>query len=145
MPAWKLVVTLMLVVGSLAGADDLAPLSDEFDDSASIAAWQDLGVVEGWGTPSYEMADINTTAPGRFHVVPGALTWFNHLRGLLFFKEVSGDFVATLRVRILSRHNPGDPEEPPNRSFSLAGILVHGPRAITQAAPDPYTTNAVWP
>lgn len=126
-------------------ADDIAPLSDEFDDAGTFGNWQDLGLVEGWGTPSYEAADVDTTESGRFHIVPGANTWFAHLRGLLFFKEIEGDFIATLRVRVLSRHNPADPTEVPNRSFSLTGILVHGPRTITQAAPDPYTTAAVWP
>ena len=29
-----------------------------------------LGLVEGWGTPSYEKADVDTTEPGRFHIVP---------------------------------------------------------------------------
>ena len=133
------------LVTKIALADDIAPLGDEFDDAMTFSDWQDLGLVEGWATPSYETADIDTTEPGRFNIVPGAITWFAHLRGLLFFKEVTGDFVATMRVRVLSRHNPADPTEVPNRSFSLTGIFVHGPRSITQAAPDPYTTAAVWP
>ncbi len=127
------------------GADDIAPLSDEFDAAATIAEWQDLAAVEGWGIAAHELADIDTTEPGRFHIVPAANTWFGHLRGLLFFKEITGDFVATARVRVLSRHNPLDPTEPPDRSFSLTGIFIHGPRPITQAAPSPYTTDAVWP
>jgi hypothetical protein len=136
---------LLAYFGSSAPADDLSHLGDEFGEASTFAAWQDLGVVEGWVTPSYEAADIDTTAPGHFHIVPGALTWYNHLRGLLFFKEVSGDFVATVRVRVLSRHDPVDPNEPPNRSFSLAGVFAHGPRPVVQAAPQPYTTDAVWP
>ena len=130
---------------SIVVADDIAPLSDEFDDASTFANWQDLGLVEGWTTPSYQVADIDSTETGRFHIVPGAISWFNHLRGLLLFKEITGDFVATMRVRVLSRHNPADPTEVPNRSFSLTGIFVHAPRGIEQAAPDPYTTDAVWP
>jgi|GEM_PF-4028262 len=136
---------LLLLPASLVRGDDLSLLSDEFDDAATLPSWQDLGVVEGWNTPSFEAADIDTTEPGRFHIVPGALTWFDHLRGLLLFKEVTGDFVVTTRLRVLSRHNPSDPTEVPNRSFSLTGIFVHGPRPVTQAAPSPYTTAAVWP
>ena len=127
------------------GANDLAPLSDEFGYTGSFQNWEDLGVVEGWGVPSYELAEVNETVPGHLRVVPGPLTWFNHLRGLLLFKAISGDFVATTRVRVLSRHNPEDPTEPPNRSFSLAGLFVHQPRPIVQAAPNPYTTDAIWP
>ena len=135
---------LLALVGTTV-ADDLGWLGDEFENPAHFLNWQDLGIVEGWHTPSYELADIHSTEPGRFHIVPGANTWFGHLRGLLFFKEVTGDFVATMRVRVLSRHNPGDPTEVPNRSFSLTGIFIHGPRTITQAAPTPYTSDAVWP
>lgn len=129
----------------MAAADDLAPLSDEFDNAATIGNWQDIVEVEGWQVPSHEEADIDTTEPGRFHIVPSANTWFNNLRGLLFFKEIEGDFIATTRVRVLSRHNPSDPTEVPNRSFSLTGIFAHAPRSTVQAAPDPYTTAAVWP
>lgn len=126
-------------------ADDLAPRSDEFNDPATIQNWRDIVEVEGWHSPAHELADIDTSEAGRFHIVPGANTWFANLRGLLFFKEVTGDFVATTRVRVFSRHNPGDPTEVPNQSFSLAGIFAHAPRAIVQAAPDPFTSVAVWP
>ena len=145
MHRFRFLATLIFAIPGLGFADDLAPLGDEFDDASTFSDWQDLGLVEGWGTPSYEKADVDTTEPGRFHIVPGPNTWFAHLRGLLFFKEVSGNFVATMRVRVLSRHNSNDPGEVPNRSFSLTGIFVHGPRAISQAAPNPYTTAAVWP
>ncbi len=141
----KLLPLLFPLAVIAAKADDLQPLGDEFNDATSLSQWQDLGVVEGWNTPSVEAADINTTTPGHFRITPGALTWFNNLRGALFFKEVSGDFIATLRLRILSRHNAMDPLEPPNQPFSLSGVFVHAPRATVQAAPNPYTTNAVWP
>ncbi len=126
-------------------ADDIAPLSDEFSNAATFSKWQDLAEVEGWTAPSYELADINTTEPGCFHIVPAQNSWFAHLRGLLFFKEVTGDFVVTCKLGVLSRHNAADPTEVPNRPFSLTGIFIHGPRNITQAAPNPYTTEAVWP
>lgn len=138
------VLPLVLLLAT-ARADDLAPLSDEFGEPGTIGNWQDLVEVEGWQTPAHEAADIAITTPGRFHIVPAANTWFSNLRGLLFFKEIEGDFIATMRVRVLSRHNPADPTEVPNRSFSLTGIFAHAPRAITQAAPDPFTTGAVWP
>ena len=144
-PATTNLLAALVALAGLARADDIAPLSDEFDDSSTFSEWSDLALVEGWTAPSYELADIDTSEPGRFHIVPGANTWFAHLRGLLFFKEISGDFIATMRVRVLSRHNPADPTEVPNRSFSLTGIFVHAPRPITQAAPSPYTTDAVWP
>ncbi len=138
-PLWLILPT------AAACADTLQPLGDEFNDPATFPRWQELGTVEGWVTPSYEQADIHTTTPGHFRIVPGAVTWYNHLRGLLFFKEVTGDFIVTTHLRVLSRHNPANPLEVPNRSFSLSGLFLHAPRAITHAAPVPYTTEAVWP
>lgn len=138
------ILLLIPFIGML-HADDIAPLSDEFSQASTFTKWQDLGIVEGWTAPSYESADINTTAAGHFNVIPGANTWFAHLRGLLLFKEVTGDFVVTAKLRVLSRHNSAVPTEVPNRTFSLTGIFIHEPRAITQAAPSPYTTSAVWP
>lgn len=136
---------LPLLLITAVSADDIAPLSDEFENSATLQNWQDIVEVEGWTTPAHEVADIDTSESGRFHIVPAANTWFAHLRGLLFFKEITGDFIATTRVRVLSRHNANDATEVPNQSFSLTGIFIHEPRDIFQAAPDPFTTSAVWP
>lgn len=131
---------------SSAMADTLQPLGDEFNDAATFPRWQDIDVVEGWVASTDEAADINTTTPGYFRIVPIALGWYMHLRGVLFFKEVTGDFIATTRLRVFSRHNPANPLEVPNRSFSLTGIFIHEPRPyITHAAPNPYRTDAVWP
>ena len=138
--------TLLLALCCTAAADTLQPLGDEFNDAATFPRWQDIDDVEGWVVSTDEAADINTTTPGHFRIVPKALGWYMHLRGVLFFKEVTGDFIATTRLRVLSRHNPANPLETPNRFFSLTGIFVHEPRPyITRAAPNPYRTDAVWP
>lgn len=131
---------------STAAADTLMPLGDEFNDAATFGRWRDLDETEGWVLSTEESADINTSAPGHFRIVPKAMGWFMHLRGVLFYKEITGDFVATMKVRVLSRHNPANPQEVPNRLFSLTGIFIHEPRPfITHAAPNPYRTDAVWP
>lgn len=137
------VITTMQVP---AWADTLQPLGDEFNNAATFSRWQDIDEVEGWGVSTDESADINTTTPGHFRIVPKAMGWYMHLRGVLFFKEVSGDFIATTRLRVLSRHNPANPQATPNRLFSLTGIFIHEPRPyITQAGPSPYRNDQVWP
>ncbi len=142
----RTVVVISTLALTRALADTLQPLGDEFNDAATFARWQDIDEVEGWGVSSDESADINTTTPGHFRIVPKAMGWYMHLRGVLFFKEVSGDFIATTRLRVLSRHNPANPLEPPNRLYSLTGIFLHEPRPyITQAGPNPYRTDPVWP
>ena len=140
----SLAIPFLTMVGAC--ADPLQPLGDEFNDAATFARWQDIDEVEGWGVSSDESADIHTTTPGHFRIVPKAMGWYMHLRGVLFFKEVSGDFIATTRLRVLSRHNPANPLETPNRLYSLTGIFLHEPRPyITQAGPSPYRTDPVWP
>lgn len=142
----RTIVVISALALTRALADTLQPLGDEFNDAATFARWQDIDEVEGWGVSSDESADINTTTPGHFRIVPKAMGWYMHLRGVLFFKEISGDFIATTRLRVFSRHNPANPLEPPNRLYSLTGIFLHEPRPyITQAGPSPYRTDPVWP
>jgi hypothetical protein len=139
-------LTTSLGLATMAAADTLQPLGDEFNNAASFTQWKDIDEVEGWVLSSDESADINTTTPGHFRIVPRAMGWYMHLRGVLFFKEVTGDFIATTKLRVFSRHNPANPFEVPNRQFSLTGLFIHEPRPyITRAAPNPYRTDAVWP
>ena len=145
---------LFLATTAIVRADDLQPLGDEFNDAASIAQWLDIQQVEGWQTDQLEQWNINTTTPGMMRVTPRTSSWYNHLRGALVFKNVSGDFVCTTRLRIRSRHNPGNADEVPNRMFTLAGIFAHVPRGANyRGAPLPYTSAEfaqqggapVWP
>ena len=111
-------------------ADDLAPLSDEFNDASTLAQWKRIYAVEGWGANQLELQDINTTRPGRMVMMPFTSTWYNDYRGELTFKEVQGDFVVTTDVEASQRGGTG----PPRSSYSLAGIMVRVPRAITSPA-----------
>src|SRR5204863_4896298 len=112
-PMKTILFTLPLVLLSIfpAAGDTLQPLGDEFNDAATLARWKDLDVVEGWVASTHESADINTSTPGRFRIVPIAWGWYMHVRGALFFKEVTGDFIATTRLRVFSRHNAANPME----------------------------------
>src|SRR5438477_10559036 len=61
-------------------ADDLMPLSDEFNDSSTLLQWKRVYVVEGWGANQLEVQDINTTRAGRMVMIPFTSTWFNDYR-----------------------------------------------------------------
>ncbi len=128
-----------------AGADPLQPLGDEFSNAATFSHWQEHGALEGWGANHVESANINTSTPGHFRIVPSTTGWYEHLRGTHFSKNVTGDFIATAHIFVYSRRNPGGPLSPSIRLYSLGGILIREPRAITRGAPVPYTTNPVWP
>lgn len=104
-------------------------LSDEFDDPATLVNWQRVYAVEGWGFDQLETLDIDTTEPGALTLMPYTSAWFEEWRGVLVFKEVTGDFVVTAQVRVSNRADTG----PPASLYSLAGIMARAPRAITPA------------
>jgi hypothetical protein len=143
---WRLFAAFAFAsLSPFAAADTLQPLGDEFDNAATFSRYQEHGALEGWGSSHIESADINTTSPGHFRVVPTTTGWYEHLRGTHFSKNVTGDFVVTARVFVYSRQNPAGPLAPSVRLYSLGGILLREPRPITHAAPVPYTTAPVWP
>jgi len=55
-------------------ADDLAPLSDEFDQAGTLAQWEDLATVEKFPSKAARL-DINTTSPGQLYIEPYTSTW----------------------------------------------------------------------
>lgn len=138
-------ILLLCQLTIVAHADTLQPLGDEFSDAATFSRYQEHGTLEGWVANHVESANINTSSPGYFRIVPTTTGWYEHLRGTHFSKNVTGDFIATSHVIVYSRQNPSGPLFPSVRLFSLGGILIREPRAINHAAPVPYTTSAVWP
>ena len=126
-------------------ADDIQPLGDEFGNAATFNRYQEHGALEGWGANHVELANINTRTPGHFRIVPRTTGWYEHLRGTHFSKNITGDFIVTAHLFVYSRRNPSGPAFPSIQLYSLGGILIREPRAITHAAPVPYTTGAVWP
>jgi len=58
---------------------------------------------------------------------PETSTWYADYRGILMFKSVTGDFIATTRVRTTNLAGTGAPSS----AYSLAGIMIRNPRAIT--------------
>ena len=126
--------------------DDLAPLSDEFEDAATLADWQRNYLVEGWtGADKLEVWDIDTSRSGHMRLVPYASSWYQPYTGAYAFKNVTGDFVATMRMHAARRN--GQPGRPTS-TYSLGGIMVRTPRGFTNAAPNPDPGPGVvlpWP
>ncbi len=125
--------------------DDLMPLSDEFNDPATLTDWQRLNDVEGWNADKLEVWDIDSSQSGQMRLTPYASSWYSDLTGPLVFKEISGDFVVTTQMEVQRRNQqPGRP----TAYFSLGGIMLRKPRTIQSAAPDPLPAPWVqlpWP
>ncbi|MCP4782551.1 MAG: hypothetical protein GY903_03555 [Fuerstiella sp.] len=116
---------------------DLTVLNDEFDDGSTIENWQLVTEAEGWDAQPFETFDIDQTTPGSLTIEPHTSTWFQDYQGDLAFKEISGDFLVTTLVTINDRDEIGDSDAdniPNGSSFSLGGLMLRTPRAITDAA-----------
>ncbi len=137
----KLVPCLLAVLlSSLAlslplSAQPLETYDDEFDNPSTLTNWQRNYLVEGWNANQLETWDIDTTQADRMVMIPYTSTWFNDYRGSYAFKTITGDFVATTEVFVDDRH-PADGNMIPESDYSLCGILVRRPRAITNPAVD---------
>jgi len=136
---WSAIPLLLLAFAAFAG-DDLAPLSDEFNDASTLSQWQRIYAVEGWGANQLERQDINAAGSGRMVMMPFTSTWYNDYRGELTFKTVSGDFVVTTDVEATSRSGSG----PPRSQYSLGGIMVRVPRNVTPQTWRPGGENYVF-
>src|SRR2546430_7641998 len=133
-------LSALLLVAAIAATDDLAPLSDEFNDASTLAQWKRVYAVEGWGANQLELQDINTTRAGHMVMMPFTSTWYNDYRGELTFKEVQGDFVVTTDVTVSRRGGGGAPRS----QYSLGGIMLRAPRAITPATWHPGGENYLF-
>lgn len=114
--------------------DDLAPLSDEFEDAATLVEWQRNETAEGWGISKLETWDIDDSRDGHMRVMPYSSSWYENWTGAYAYKSVTGDFVATLRMHANRRNGLTGR---PSSAYSLGGIMIRTPRGLTNAAPVP--------
>jgi hypothetical protein len=114
----------MFRVGRVAHAqrDDLSAFSDEFDDASRLSEWRRHDVVEGWPS-QLATVDVNKTSPDHLYLEPFTSVWYAGFRAPFLFKEVTGDFIATTRVK-----SSGTQTDFPGIEGSLAGLMVREPR-----------------
>ena len=137
-------------------ADDIQALGDEFSSNVTRPQWTQLNDTEGWNANQLELWNFNPSyASGHMVMAPHSSAWFMDLRGVLVYKEITGNFIVTMRMRVTRRGVGGvlpdaagftEQSGAPSRQFSLAGIFVRNPRPITQAAPSPVPAGSPsWP
>jgi hypothetical protein len=131
--------TESLETRQLLAATPIAGLSDEFDDSSSIADWQRVNEVEGWNADQLRQWDVNQTQAGRMTMTPETVVWYGSWRGPMTFKEVTGDFVFTTQVHVTDRDDVGGSDAddvPGDGQYSLGGVMIRTPRDITNPETD---------
>lgn len=118
-------------------SNDLASLSDEFDNAASLSNWKRVTQVEGAQNSPLQTYRVEA---GRLQLVPVTCTWYKDYRAEMVFKEVEGDFVITTLARCTSRSGSGAPRT----AFSLGGLMVRAPRTDTGRNWRPGRENYVF-
>ncbi|MGL6337823.1 MAG: hypothetical protein ACRC80_01635, partial [Waterburya sp.] len=111
--------------------DNLRSLSTRFNRPESLQSWQELqveGWVSKWKTP--------TVQNGSLMLQPKSSGWFEDNQAGHLYREVTGDFIVTTRIRVEGTQKPM-----PQRSFSLAGLLIREPRTFTKASWTPKNEN----
>jgi hypothetical protein len=112
----------LVTCGASAAPQDLASLSDEFDGTA-LVGWQSMqGEIRDGGQTTFGLGDGELTV----HTAQSA--WFRTQHAFYLWKQVTGDFVATVRLRVSGEAGPL-----PTANWSLAGLLVRSPRSTTQS------------
>jgi hypothetical protein len=104
-----------------AKSDDLAALSDEFDNPDTLRNWKNFSDAEGWPN-RIEKLDVNRTSAGHLYVAPQSGAWWAGYHGVYFFKEVKGNFAITTRVKVTGKSG-GEPTQ----MWTISGLLVRAP------------------
>lgn len=118
-------------------------LSDEFDDPISLVHWTRHWQAEHWPVDQLQYLAIEPqTAGGSLVMRPHSSGWWQDYRGELTYQRVSGDFVATVRVRPRNSAGTGAPGSTHgggiDTEYSLGGIMARAAR------PDVEVSNANW-
>ncbi|MEO1403329.1 MAG: hypothetical protein AAFV72_19060 [Cyanobacteria bacterium J06635_1] len=113
------------------GVNDLRSLSTRFDSPEALQGWQAFQV-KGW-LPKWEPP---TVEDGNLVLQPRSSGWFEDNTAGHLYREVTGDFIVTTRLRVA-----GTQSAIPQRSFSLAGLFIRAPRTLTAANWEPNQEN----
>ncbi len=112
-------------------ADDLNSLSTGFDTTGDLAAWSEHlpeGFTRKWQAPRIE--------DGRLVLQPVSSGWFEDNQAGHLYHRIAGDFIATTRIEVI-----GTEADLPQTSFSLAGLFIRAPRAVSAATWTPGQEN----
>ncbi|MBK8251334.1 MAG: hypothetical protein IPK82_01530 [Polyangiaceae bacterium] len=103
--------------------DDLAALSDEFDNAATLPNWTLLHQELGLPAP-YDTLDINQTEAGKLTIVPTVSAWYQDDMAAFLYKEVTGDFLVEVSA---AAYQKGTENAAPTETFNSGGMLLRDP------------------
>lgn len=109
-----------------------AGISDEFDDARALATWTRFEPANGWPDHLRRSAVVD----GVLELEPWTSGWYADFQGPFLHREVAGDFLVTTRIQARGRDGAT-----PTSTWSLAGLMVREPRAVSPAAWEPRGEN----
>ena len=133
-------ILIFLLLVSISGFGQIDTLSDEFNRPCSLYEWQEVNTVEQWNASHLEVRDIGITNDDELTLMPWTTAWYADYRSNLLFKEVSGNFIFSSRVRAINRAMTGLPSS----TFSLGGLMLRIPTGITPATWTPGLENYIF-
>lgn len=125
-------ILIALLFSLSLSAQEVARLSDEFGAAASLASWSRFDKAEGWP----DMLKRAEVRDGMLVLEPWTSGWYAEFHAPFMFKEVTGGFVATARLRIRGKES-----ELPGETWSLGGLMVREPRAESGKKREPRGEN----
>ncbi len=130
---------IALLVVLLAATNDLTSqklqelfFADEFDTPSSLSEWKRFYQVEGWP----DMMKHIEVKNGFLIMEPNTSGWYADYHAPFVFKEVTGDFSVTTRLKI-----SGLRTDIPETTWSLSGIMIRAPRNISPKDWEPNGEN----
>lgn len=97
---------------------DIASLSTTFTGPDALQGWTTLsvpGFADAWKPTRFENNVLI--------IEPRSSGWFEDMMGGHLYREVTGNFIVTTRVRVTGTNAPV-----PQTAFSLAGLFIRAPR-----------------
>ena len=111
--------TAFALAAAAAAAGGLGALSDDFG-GATPAGWNMMNGDDFGDGTAHDVAVVD----GALTVSPTRSWWVDDKEAWYAWKDVTGDFVATMRVRVSGTKTPD-----PQANWSLSGILVRDGRS----------------
>ena len=126
----KYIILYILVVCSVSVQSQHHLLNDEFDRPCSINDWNNINITEGWNAEQLELHNINQTNDGVLTMMPYTSSWYADYRGILLFKNISGNFILETTITATNKTASGLPSS----DYSLAGLMIRTPKTLTNGA-----------
>lgn len=131
----RILPLLCLLASPAFAADELAPLSDEFERRGGLGAWSLFHEAYGWPDKVAHL-DVGQSTAGVLTLKPQHSAWVRDLNAPFLFQTVEGDFDVRARVRVR-----GEASAVAGGTWSLGGLMARVPNGSTATDWQPRREN----